>query len=377
MTHLDGRERMRLVLHIGMPKSGSTALQTALAAARGKLRKNGILYPRGALNQNFLIAGLAPPQALGRVLTQKYQGDDERIRADFQSFMKAIASEIAETSPYVTVLSAEFLFGPVADEGPEALRNLLAPLSRTFEIVCYVRQPSDYYLARAQQALKASWELPAAGPVRYRPTLESALAAAETVHAIPFDRHRFPNGDVVEDFVAQVLPEAQGVLQSVVHPKVKPSMSAEAMAIVQDFRRERHPDANDRFTRDTGALMRHLATREAEMEGQRRPRLRPEVAALVDQSSTDLLWLRDRFSIAFDGVDYTSLHERSAFRPDNVADICLVDMERKETLASTMRDVDWPAEDTFEPNFRTAPKQRTSATATREPRGFLRFLGLR
>ena len=52
---------MRLILHIGMPKAGSTALQTAFAEARRPLRAAGILYPKGAFNHNFLIAGMVTP----------------------------------------------------------------------------------------------------------------------------------------------------------------------------------------------------------------------------------------------------------------------------------------------------------------------------
>ena len=44
-----------------MPKAGSTALQAALANARGRLDRQGVLYPRGPFisrTHNFLIAGL-------------------------------------------------------------------------------------------------------------------------------------------------------------------------------------------------------------------------------------------------------------------------------------------------------------------------------
>ena len=61
---------VRIILHIGMPKAGSTALQAALAAARRPLGKAGVLYPKGAFNHNFLVAGIAPVNRLGRVFAQ-------------------------------------------------------------------------------------------------------------------------------------------------------------------------------------------------------------------------------------------------------------------------------------------------------------------
>ena len=36
----------RLILHIGMPKAGSTAIQKTLSKNRAKLRSAGILYPK-------------------------------------------------------------------------------------------------------------------------------------------------------------------------------------------------------------------------------------------------------------------------------------------------------------------------------------------
>src|SRR5690606_14707056 len=130
---------------------------------------------------------------------------------------------------------------------------------------------------------------------------------ADVLHPLLYERDRFPGGDVVADFAARLLPEAGDVLRAVDDPKVKPSMSAEAMAIVQDFRRRRHPDRNDRFTRDTGILIKHLAAQEASLGGERRPRLRPGIRDLVDRASVDLLWLRDAFGIGFDGIDYSAI----------------------------------------------------------------------
>ena len=36
---------MKIIMHIGMPKTGSTAIQFALAKSRENLLSNGILYP--------------------------------------------------------------------------------------------------------------------------------------------------------------------------------------------------------------------------------------------------------------------------------------------------------------------------------------------
>ena len=349
---------MRLILHIGMPKAGSTALQTALAAARGPLRRGGVLYPKGALNQNFLIAGVAPPDRLGRLYAQQYGDDRAAIREDFDSFWKAIVEAIDRRRPEVVVLSGELLFGAIGDTGPEPLRALLDPLGARVEIVAYLRRPSDYYLSMAQQRLKASWEIRPVAPVRYRKPLESARAAADALHAVPFERPAFPGGDIVADFAARLLPETRDILRAVDDPKVRPSMSAEAMAIVQDFRRRRYPEMNDRFTRDTGALAKHLAAEELALGGQRRPELRPAIRELVDRSSADLLWLRDTLGVTFAGVDYDTIGPAEPVTVETVDDICFVDGARKAALEATLARLELPTGDTERKSFRTAVPTR-------------------
>ncbi|MCB1500094.1 MAG: hypothetical protein KDK07_09960 [Bauldia sp.] len=351
---------MRIILHIGMPKAGSTALQAALAAARRPLGKAGVLYPKGAFNHNFLVAGIAPVNRLGRVFAQQYRGDADKIRADFAAFWQGIVDSIDRRRPEVVVLSAESLFNGLWSGGPEPLRRLFEPLGGRLEIVCYVRRPSDHYLSMAQQQLKASSVLPAFGPVAYRRPLEVALAAAAAVHVVAYDRNLFPGGDIVADFAARFLPGTGVELHAVADAKVKPSMSAEAMDIVQAFRREHHVGEDNRFTRGTGVLMRGLAEREAALGGQRRPQLLPAVRTHIEQSSVDVLFLRDSFGIVFEGIDYDRIALADRVQPGAVGDICVVDPDRRALLAEAVAGLDIPVGEAAR-KFRAVPSARSGA----------------
>jgi hypothetical protein len=324
---------MRLILHIGMPKAGSSALQAAFVETRRELRKAGILYPKGTFNHNFLIAGMVTPAHLGRVFAQHYADNADAVGEDFTAFWRNIVDAIERRRPSVVVMSAESLFGGLGHAGPGPLRALLAPLGAQTEIVCYVRRPSEQYLALAQQRLKASWDIYPVRAMTYRPQLEAAAAAADRLHVIPYDRSRFPDGDIVADFASRFLPEAEAELRAATNPSQNASMSAEAMDIVQGFRRDRHPDENNRFTRDTGLLRRRLAEREAELGGQQRPQLLPQVRDVVDLSSVDILWLRDTFGIVFNGIDYLAVGARPGIQAASVTDICVVNPERRAALA--------------------------------------------
>jgi hypothetical protein len=330
---------MRIILHIGTPKSGSTALQTALVAARGKLKKLGILYPKCALNHNFMEAGVVPPDRISRVFAQRYRGDADAMASDFAEFWNRIVEGVARHQPRVLLLSAESLFNAIGAFGPAALRALLAPLGARTEVVCYVRRPSDYYLSMAQQQLKASYVLRPVGAIAYRKPLEAAAAAADGMHVIPYERTLFPGGDVVADFATRFLPEAGTELCSVAEGNIKTSMSAEAMDIVRAFRRDRHPEENDRFTSDTGLLIRRIGEREAELGGKRRPELLPEVRTLIDRATVDLLWLRDVHGVVFPGVDYAAIAPTPGFHPQAVGEICRLDAERRDALAGIVDEV--------------------------------------
>lgn len=95
--------RMKLVLHIGMNKTGSSALQRYFAGNRAELARRGLLYPRAGCGegaggrQHFALAGslgFAPtPGAVD-------DGDVARIR-------RLIDEEIAACRPHTVVLSSE------------------------------------------------------------------------------------------------------------------------------------------------------------------------------------------------------------------------------------------------------------------------------
>ncbi len=349
---------MRLILHIGMEKTGSSALQAAFAETRRAMKVAGILYPRGAYNHNFLIAGIVPPSRFGRVFRQHYAGDDEAVQSDFAAFWGNIVDAIERIRPPVVLMSAESLFNGLGHAGAEPLRSLLAPLGRQVEIVCYVRRPSEHFLSQVQQNLKASWAIDPVRPVTYRRSLAAAVAASDRLHVIPYDRSRFPDGDIVADFASRFLPEAEAELRAATIPDRNASMSAEAMDIVQEFRRVHHADDNDRFTRDTGLLRRRLAERQAEIGGDWRPQLLPHVRHHVDHSSADILWLRDTFGIGFDGIDYQAVAAHPGLDVTSVGEICIVDPARRAALAEVV-DVTTLSEPTERKRFRTVFRKQS------------------
>lgn len=134
--------RVRLVLHAGTPKTGTTALQLALFSAVGELAARGIWYPP---------AGVEPVQ-------KKHQYLVDLLRAADADGLARAFDGIVAASPrgtHTIVLSTEGLFNHWWDF-PPAAKSMLRRLGDAFALeiwVCF-REPLAFALAQYAQLLR-------------------------------------------------------------------------------------------------------------------------------------------------------------------------------------------------------------------------------
>lgn len=330
---------MKVILHFGMPKAGSSALQAGLVAARPALVEAGILYPRAPVlshSANALTLGLLPRDELPRYVRHALKGKPPP-EALFADWMVKIRSRMAQIGGHTLVLSAENLW-EIRSPGPAArLRAVLQDLGATrIEAVAYLRRPSDWYLSAAQQVLRASHKLRPLRPVAYRAPLETFAAHVADPGALRvflYDRGAFPGGDVLNHFRETVLPGAP-LEAAPAGRAVNETLSAEGMALLQDYRAAIHPGANSRFTDDTRHLRAALKEAEDAVGGETRPRLYPEIADRLDHGSTDLAWLAEAYGLRFAGIDHARIAPADwSDAPSRVAQICPVDAARRQRLS--------------------------------------------
>jgi hypothetical protein len=328
---------MRIVLHIGMPKAGSSALQAGLAAARNRLSDAGILYPDGGRGWNshpLLLPGTIPAARLPRRLLQVYDDDEQAIGRVAEAWLSSVATTVAAMRPHTLLLSEESLFKVTEEDGLALLAKRLRRLGDVVHVVAYVRRPSDYYLSAVQQTLKASHRFNRPGRVAYRPTLEGfAKHVADEMSVMKYDPPAWPNGDIYCHFAANVIPEGHAL--AVDSPRqVNTSLSAEAMSILAEYRRHAWLDDDNRFTPDTSRIVDALIQRDAHVGDSWRPVLKDEIRFGIDHGSVDIVWLRDEYGIIFDGIDYERVHPATPMTSakPRVEDICLVDDERRSEL---------------------------------------------
>ena len=120
---------------------------------------------------------------------------------------------------------------------------------------------------------------------------------------IPFVRNELYGGDIALDFASRFIPDCLQDVEACAAGSINETVSAEAMSILQSYRIENHSDRSDIHTEDTSILLDVI--REIEMKSGlfTRPKLKPEIASLVDRLSRDVFWLRNKFGVSYENID--------------------------------------------------------------------------
>jgi hypothetical protein len=313
---------MRTILHIGMPKTGSTVLQDCLGASRDRLAAHGALYPTNPPgcpfnNHRMLIFGFMARRDLPRHVLKYPDYARGDLGARYAEFLDHVRAEVAAARPACAILSSETLFRRL---GPDAGRRLAAAVAglggdEPPVVAVYLRRPSDYYLSALQQRLKSAHAVVpprVQSPVAVLESYASAFGAAALRPRV-YDRALFADGDVVADFLAAHLPERGIAPSALTRPAgANETVSAEAMDLMRRYRLAFHRRAEDVWTPDSAQLLRALRRIDAGV-GAPRPRLREEIAEAIDYARPDPLRLRDAFGLVFPGLDYRRL-ERAGTR---------------------------------------------------------------
>ncbi|MEM7597988.1 MAG: hypothetical protein AAF382_09855 [Pseudomonadota bacterium] len=184
----------QLWLHIGTPKTGSTAVQ------RYSRERNKYLTSKGV---DFLVRrARASYNDLGIALRG-------RVAADAAEIGEAIKTRIAASEADTLVISSEMFTGG----DPTLLRDVIAMDERfDTKIVAYFRRQDRYFESNYKQKMKTGKVAPgfenylakfgtATGEYgRIVDTWEQAFPEAE-FHFRRFEPARFPKGDVIRDFL--------------------------------------------------------------------------------------------------------------------------------------------------------------------------------
>ncbi|MFN3262406.1 MAG: hypothetical protein ACE37J_17815 [Pikeienuella sp.] len=152
--------RPRLVIHIGMHKTGSSSIQHYLSRNRRLLRLLGVLYP-----DSIGADGRRQPKHAALFDAISHEADHGRPHPAYgpsAALVETLARRIETSGARVAVLSAEGFSGPKPD-----FARALAPLAARFDarVVVFLRRP-DLWAESFHRQMVMSRQVREARPLR-------------------------------------------------------------------------------------------------------------------------------------------------------------------------------------------------------------------
>ena len=212
-------------LHVGMHKTGTTAIQSALAAHRGDPE---VLRPEGRVNP-MRVVGLAfrdpPPKQFLR------PGDDP---AERRAAMRDVLAAALARSDRPAVLSSE-LFATLKPPQVADVLDLLRAHAARVEVIAYLRPPRGYLRSVVQQAVRTVPLRPDSEALMhgYRRSVGPWRRAADAT-LVSYEAARAGADGLLGDFARRIGLPSDGL--RAVPDASNPSLSLEATAVLAAWR---------------------------------------------------------------------------------------------------------------------------------------------
>lgn len=175
-------QKLKLIIHAGTPKTGTTSLQTYLEKKQHKLRGKGILYPH---NLEKLQNPTAP----------KHQWFEKNlVTTHLQHLLENFKNIIAQVKKdtHTIILSSEGIYNCWWDF-PDESKNILAELSELFDVEVWVwfREPLAFIESYYKQCIRNP-------KIESNPCYGKDLSFAEMLDIEWFSQHLNYQGFVTE-----------------------------------------------------------------------------------------------------------------------------------------------------------------------------------
>ncbi len=200
------------VLHIGSEKTGTTSIQSTLAANRERLLSRGILYPR-SLGERiharaYAYASEGPQDEIKTQSGLEGPGSLAAYRAGLED---QLAEEVAGAKPLKIIVSNEHLSSRLLSISEiTRLQRLLSAHCGSIKVVVYLRAQGDAHRSAYSTYIKTggtdAFHPPSAQLLRDRYLYDLMLRRWEHVFGSNsmdvrlYDVQVFPEGDIMQDF---------------------------------------------------------------------------------------------------------------------------------------------------------------------------------
>ncbi|MEM9360876.1 MAG: hypothetical protein AAGB04_32295, partial [Pseudomonadota bacterium] len=213
---------MRVILHIGTEKTGTTSIQSFLHDQRIQLFEKGIVVATmvdPAFEKNNFALVLASTQDPGNDLLRYRKGSFKEYREKLVSAIRAKCNELSQDQ--TLVFSSEHLSSRLTTESEILnLRSIFDP-DHDFKIVAYVRRQDEMLLGMHAEGIKngksnidisdfiVSDDRKRYGLIYFDHFMMLSMWARvfgrDSIQIAPFESEALSSGDVVEDFATRYL----------------------------------------------------------------------------------------------------------------------------------------------------------------------------
>ncbi|MEM9038639.1 MAG: hypothetical protein AAGD33_01960 [Actinomycetota bacterium] len=292
----------RALVHIGLGKTGTTSIQSALVRLRDGPGLGPVRYPSLARRTDHAMLSVLykPYDRLARGIRAKV----DAVPGGYEATRAAVRDEFqpALSSGDDLILSTEFFDSLSGDEVARFVDELTRAGYDEIAVLVYLRGPAPLYLSRTQQLVKASGSI--VPPDRFRFGYRSRVEVwADRVNRL-FVRAVEPGADDVVEDALSVAERFFGI--ALARPAVareNSSLSSEGMILLQRYRRIVHADRDDQFLPDSNRLLDVIRAVESEHGNLTQARLAGWASdAVAAVNAEDLAWLAEQHDLDLRGA---------------------------------------------------------------------------
>ena len=306
--------RNRLLLHVGMHKTGSSSIQHRLASAPG-VDFDYLDLGRGPNHGGAMFAAFdSAPENYD--LLRRLGTSAEEARAIGDEVRRRLAERLARPGPRLRIVSGEAIT-LIDPAGLERLREFVLPLA-TLEVLAYVRPPRSFMESAFQQRVRGgtgTLNFASLYPVYRKRFLKfEQVFGRSRMRLVPFDVASFRGRDVVADLCDRLgVPAPEGPPAA-----LNSAQSRRATSLLYTYRKfGATAAAGQAGIRDSKAMVLAL-------QSLRGPKLRfagAHVAEVLARFANDRRWVEARLRAKLDEGeepegDHVVREEADLFRYD-------------------------------------------------------------
>jgi hypothetical protein len=268
-----------IIIHIGTEKTGSTSIQSFLSLNQELLNSNGYhkLNAAGKFNQVEFALYCTNDNSFPPYLARHGITNLDEKSLFREAFRKNLEDEfsILPEKIHTVIISSEWLHSKLTSlQEIEAVRSLLAPFTKSFEIICYIREQSQLVDSRYTTAIKGGRDEPIDISVAdckpdkhyYNYSILfnkwGSVFSENTLKVRLFDEDSSHNSSLIHDFIACIDPDLNAFYFQM-------------------------PDReNQSFNRDGKALARSVNCLFPKENSKRNNRFHKKVLAIINESFT-------------------------------------------------------------------------------------------